>query len=185
MNTTNELVMIMVSIILALVGTYNLIPMFMKLFSVILAKTLKIIGLKTTSIASKNLGYNKMIISSVKIIVISLVLIINILTVSKGISNLFESFEHLYGDDYSKSIMAYNLSQEKEQYDKLLEKENIETIHYTYYYYEDNITYNNGKKFVKNSNPLFVTVEENFLGIKELNYKIKDLKDNEILIDEK
>lgn len=182
-NTDNNNILTIIALSLSLLGIYNLIPIIIKLFSYILTKIFKIIGLKTTRIASKNISYNQMIISSAKTIVIALTLIISILNVSKVISNMFDSFKYVYFDVYDKSIMVYNLSQDKEQYDKLLAKEYVEDIHYVYHYYDDNVTYQNGKSF--SHVPLFVTAEEVGRDIKELNYKIKDLKNNEILIDEK
>lgn len=183
-NIYNNIVLTTIAISLALIAIYNLVPIIIKLLSIFFTKIFKIIGLKTTRIACKNLSYNQMIISSAKTIVIAITLIICILNVSKVISNLFNSYKHTYSEVYDRSIMASNLSKDKEHYDKLLEKDYVEDISYLYNYYEDNVTYNNGKNF--SNNPLFVTEEESVIfDVKELNYKIKDLKNNEILIDEK
>ena len=73
------------------------------------------------------------------------------------------------------------VSKEEKDYEKLLEIEDVTHIEYLHAYW-DETTYNDGKEF--NVNPSIVGMKESRKYIDELNYKISDLKDNEVLIDE-
>lgn len=181
LNIKSQIIPTIIAMLLMIIGIANLIPVFIKLFSISLSKIFNLLGLRKMSIASKNIGYNKIIISSARMIVIATLLIIPILNVSKVISRTFESFKYMYEDVCD--IIVYNTSKEYENYDMLLENDEIVNIDYLYHYSDDNVTYNNGKKF--NYIPLFVGRDNTRMDIKELDYKIKNLKYNEILFDEK
>lgn len=181
LNIKSQMIHTIIAMLLMIIGIANLIPVFIKLFSISLSKIFNLLGLRKMSIASKNIGYNKIIISSARMIVIATLLIIPILNLSKVISHTYESFKYMYEDVCD--IIVYNTSKEYENYDMLLENDEIVNIDFLYHYSDDNVTYNNGKKF--NYIPLFVGRDNTRMDIKELDYKIKNLKYNEILFDEK
>lgn len=181
LNIKSQIIPTIIAMLLMIIGIANLIPVFIKLFSISLSKIFNLLGLRKMSIASKNIGYNKIIISSARMIVIATLLIIPILNLSKVISHTYESFKYMYEDVCD--IIVYNTSKEYENYDMLLENDEIVNIDFLYHYSDDNVTYNNGKKF--NYIPLFVGRDNTRMDIKELDYKIKNLKYNEILFDEK
>lgn len=170
----------LVSIIFLIVGIANLVPIIIRIIGLILAKIFKKIGWGTGVIACKNIGYNKMIISSSRLIVVAVSIILAILTVSVSYTELFTSFKYTV-DDYD--IVVENVTKTAEEYNKLLEVEDVKKVNYMYFYGDMDTTYNNGKKF--NIVPTIMGQEESRKYIKELDYKIEDLKENEVVIDEK
>lgn len=181
LNTKMQLLPTIISIILLIVGVANIVPLIMRIMSKVLAAISKKIGWATGVIASKNIGYNKMIISSSRLIVVAVSLILSIITVSSSITEMFNSFRYVVGDDYD--IVIQNIEKSSKEYEKLLEIDGVTKLEYMYSAWDDNTTYNNGKKF--NTNPIIVGQDETRKYIKELDYKIADLKYDDILIDEK
>lgn len=167
-----------ISIVLLIAGSAMLIPYLLQLISKGFAFVFRKIRWQTAFVASKNIGYNKMIVSSTRVVVVALSLMIAIVTVSGAITNLYQSFR-LMVDDYD--LVIQNGSKEEAEYEKLLELDGVTHIEYLHYYW-DEVTYNDGNKF--NVDPTFVGAKEARKYIKELNYKIKDLKADEVLIDE-
>lgn len=183
LNYTNKdikLVPTLLSIVFLIVGVANLVPIIIRIIALILAKISKKIGWATGVIACKNIGYNKMIISSSRLIVVAISIILAILTVSVSYTELFTSFKYTVDDC---DIVIENVTKTAEEYNKLLEIENVKKIHYMYCYWDTDTTYNDGEKF--NIVPTIVGQKESRKYIKELDYKIEDLKENEIVIDEK
>lgn len=180
LNKNMELIPTIIAIILLVVGVANLVPLIIRIISLLLTAIFKKIGWATGVIASKNIGYNKMIISSSRLIVVAVSLMVAILTVSNSFTEVFTSFRYTV-DDYD--IVIQNVTKSAEEYNKLLEIDEIENVKYMYYFYDADTTYNDGNKF--NTIPIIVGQKETRKYIKELDYKIEDLKHNEILIDEK
>lgn len=179
-NKDTKLVPTLLSIVFLIVGVANLVPIIIRTIALILAKISKKIGWATGVIACKNIGYNKMIISSSRLIVVAISIILAILTVSVSYTKLFTSFKYTV-DDYD--IVMENVTKNAEEYNKLLEMENVKEVDYMYCYGDTETTYNNGEKF--NIIPTIVGQKESRKYIKELDYKIEDLKENEVVIDEK
>jgi len=179
-NKDIKLVPTLLSIIFLIVGVANLVPIIIRIIALILAKISKKMGWATGVIACKNIGYNKMIISSSRLIVVAISIILAILTVSVSYTELFTSFKYTVDDC---DIVIENVTKTAEEYNKLLEIENVKKIHYMYCYWDTDTTYNDGEKF--NIVPTIVGQKESRKYIKELDYKIEDLKENEIVIDEK
>lgn len=179
-NKDTKLVPTLVAIIFLIVGVANLVPIIIRIIALILAKISKKIGWATGVIACKNIGYNKMIIFSSRLIVVAISIILAILTVSVSYTKLFTSFKYTV-DDYD--IVMENVTKNAEEYNKLLEMENVKKVDYMYCYGDAETTYNNGEKF--NIIPTIVGQKESRKYIKELDYKIEDLKENEVVIDEK
>lgn len=179
-NKDMKLVPTLLAIIFLIVGVANLVPIIIRIIAVILSKVSKKIGWASGVIACKNIGYNKMIISSSRLIVVAISIILAILTVSVSYTELFTSFKYTV-DNYD--IVIENVTKTAEEYNKLLEIEDVKKVDYMYYYLDTETTYNNGKKF--NIIPTIIGQKETRKYIKELDYKIEDLKENEIVIDEK
>ncbi len=167
-----------IAIVLLISGSAMLVPYLLQVISKGFAILFKKIGWDTAYVASKNIGYNKMIVTSSRVVVVALSLMLAIVTVSTSISNLFQSFRIMV-DDYD--MVVQNLGKEESDYEKLLELEGVTNIEYLHCYW-DEVTYNSGKKF--DVEPTFIGMKESRKYLKELNYKVSDLKDNEVLIDE-
>lgn len=169
------------AMILFIVGVANLIPLIMQLISKLLYKIFKKLGLETAMLASKNIGYNKMIIASSRLVVIAISLLSTIIMMSVAVKNIFTTFNVVLEDF---DLVVFNITGTSEKYDKLLEKDEFENIHYMYWYVPTEVTYDNGKQFKQT--PTFYGAKGNDnVEIKELNYKIKDLKYDEMLVDQK
>lgn len=179
LNTKTQLALTILSIVSLIVGVANIVPFIMRIMSKLLAIISKKIGWATGIIAGKNIGYNKMIISSSRLIVVSVSLIIAILTISNSFTELFNSFRYTV-EDYD--IVIQNVTKTVKEYEKLQKISNVENVGYLYCFW-DNTTYNDGQKFY--TNPTILGQAESSIYIKELDYKIEDLKYDEALIDEK
>ena len=178
-NRDMKLVPTLVAIIFLIVGVANLVPTIIRIIAVILSGISKKIGWATGVIVCKNIGYNKMIISSARLIVVAISIILAILTVSVSYSELLTSFKYTV-DDYD--IVIENLTKTAEEYNQLLEIEEVKKVDYLYFYIDTDTTYNDGKKF--HTLPTILGQKESRKYIKELDYKIEDLKENEVVIDE-
>ena len=169
------------AMIIFIVGVANVIPLIVQLISKVLYKIFKKLGFETAMLASKNIGYNKMIIASSRLVVIAISLLSSIIMMSVAVKNIFTSFR-IVTDGYD--LVAFNVTGTNEKYDKLLEKDEFENNHYLYWYLPKEVTYDNGKHF-KQTPTFYGAIESDKKEIRELNYKIKDLKYNEMLVDEK
>ena len=165
-------------IVMFISGVAMIVPYLLQKISKIFSVILKKLGWQTAFVASKNIGYNKMIVVSSRVVVVALSLMLAILTVSTSVTNLFQSFR-LMVDDYD--MVLQNISKEEEDYKNLLQIDEVTNIEYLHAYW-DETTYNDGKEF--NVTPTIVGMKESRKYIDELNYKISDLKENEVLIDE-
>lgn len=180
-NNKTQIVLTIISLILFIVGVANIVPMLMQVLSKTLNPIFRKIGFPTGMIASKNIGYNKMIISSSRLIVVALSLMITIITVSSSTTNLFNSFRYVT-QDYD--IVVQYISKTAEKYDKLVNIDGVKKVEYINMFYDEKTVYN-GKKFKDSNVPMMLGLSDSVVYIKEFDYKIKDLKYNEILVDEK
>ena len=121
-----------------------------------------------------------MIISSSRLIVVAISIILAILTVSVSYTKLFTSFKYTVDDC---DIVIENVTKTAEEYNRLVEIDGVKKVNYMYCFGDMETTYNDGKKF--NIFPTILGQQESKKYIKELDYKIENLKGNEIVIDEK
>ena len=168
----------LVSLILFWVGIAGLIPFIMMIFSKIICNFAKKINNGSLIIAAKNLENNKLLISSTKLVVISISIMLVILNVSWTFNESLTAYKVQF-EDYN--IDVRDTSKEYIEYNKLSKVANVEKVHFVFMYANDDMTFND-KKFVVN--PIVLGMKEERKDIKELNYKISDLKDDEILMDE-
>lgn len=180
LNTKINILLTMLSLVLLSVGIANIVPYLMQKVSKFLAFIFKKIGWSTGIIASKNIGYNKMIISSSRLIVVSLSLLSTIILVSNSFTKIFTSFREVTKD---YNIIIQNVNKNREKYDKLIDIDGIKDVNYLFYYYDEDITYNDGKKF--STLPIVYATLYDTKYVVSDKYKAKDLKDGEMLIDEK
>ena len=103
---------------------------------------------------------------------------IAILTVSNSFSKSYESFKYIWDAD----ILVMNVSKSANEYEKLAKMDGVKNLDYLYYYFDGATTYNDNKKF--NSEPCIVGLDHTIDGIIEFDYKVKNLKYDELLIDE-
>ena len=163
--------------VMLITGVAMVVPYLLQKLSRLFAIILRKLGWQTAFVASKNIGYNKMIITSSRVVVVALSLMLAIVTISTSVTNLFQSFRIVVGD---YDLILQGLSKEEADYDKLLELEGITHIDYMHVW-GDEITYNDGKEF--SMSPMITGMKKNHKYVKELNYKISDLKGNDALID--
>lgn len=180
LNTKVNILFTMTSLVTLTVGVANIVPFLMQKISKILATLFKKIGWSTGIVASKNIGYNKMIISSSRLIVVSLSLLSTIVLVSTSFTKLFTVFRETT-KDYDMTIM--NVRENATKYDKLVELDGINEVKYFYYYMDEDTTYNDGKKFA--TMPFLYTNNKDTDLIDTKDKKISELKNDEIIIDEK
>ena len=179
-NKDMKLIPTLLSLVFLIVGCANLVPIIIRIIALILAKISKKMGWATGVIACKNIGYNKMIISSSRLIVVAISIILAILTVSVSYTELFTSFKYTVDDC---DIVIENVTKTAEEYNRLVEIDGVKKVNYMYCFGDMETTYNDGKKF--NIFPTILGQQESKKYIKELDYKIENLKGNEIVIDEK
>ena len=169
------------AMIVFIIGVANIIPLIMQIISKILYRIFKKLGFETAMLASKNIGYNKMIIVSSRLVVIAISLLATIIMMSVAVKDLFTTFR-VATDGYD--IIVFSTTGTQEKYEKLLEKDEFENIHYLYWYLPKEVTYDNGKHF-KQTPTFYGAIDADKKAIKEYNYKIKDLKYDEMIVDEK
>ena len=92
-NTKSNIVLTLISLVSFIVGTANIVPIIMRGITLGIHNICKKLGFSTCNIASKNIGYNKMIISSSRLIVVAVSLMITIITVSSSFTNMINSFK--------------------------------------------------------------------------------------------
>ena len=164
-----------------IVGVANTLPLLFQLISKGLTYIFKKLGWSTGIISSKNIGYNKMIISSSRLVVIAISLLSSIILMSKATAACFTSFREV---TKNVDLMISNPHKSAEEYDYLNDIEGVKEVQFLNSYFPENVTYNNGKKF--NLPPgLYAEKERKNVYIEEIDYKIADLKKDEILFDEK
>lgn len=179
LNTKINILMTMTSLILLTVGIANIVPLLMQWISKVLAALFKRIGWSTGIIASKNIGYNKMIIASSRLIIVSLSLLSTIVLVSSSFTRTFTVFREVTKD---YNIMVMNTRETAKKYDELVKIDGINEVSYLYYYYDEKTTYNDNKKFSTFPIMYATNKKSNYI---ESKIQPKDLKEKEILIDEK
>lgn len=168
-------------LIIFIIGVANTLPLIFQLISKTLAYIFKKISWSTGIITSKNIGYNKMIISSSRLVVIAISLLSSIILMSKATAGCFTSFREV---TKNIDLMVSNPHKSAEEYDYLNDIDGVKEVQFLNSFFADEVTYNNGKKF--NLPPGFYAEKERKnVYIEEIDYKISDLKDDEILFDEK
>ncbi len=164
-----------------MIGVSNTLPVVFILLSKLGSKLCKKLKMPTGLMCSKNMGYNKMIIASSRLVVIAISLLSSIVLMSNSITKEFSSFREITkGID----VMVEGITKTNTEYEFLKNVKGVKEVNYLNSIFPDDVTYNNGKKF--SMPPGFYSEEKrNNNFIKEIDYKISDLKENEILIDEK
>ena len=179
LNKNSNLIAGLISLTFILVGISFILPIIIRVLSTIFSNIFRKIRMPAFMIASKNIRKSKMIISSSILLVVAVSSIIVILTASSTFSKVYEAFKYIYDFD----LMVENISKSAEEYEKTKEIEGVEKIDFSFWTYDSETSLNDGKKF--SISPIYVGLEKSQTGIQELNYKVEELKDNEILIDQK
>ncbi len=180
LNSKIDILLTMVSLVTLIIGIANIVPLLLQKISLLLALICKKIGWSSGIIASKNIGYNKMIISSSRLIVVSLSLLSTIVLVSNSFTKVFTSFREVTKD---YNIIVENISENKTKYDELEKLDEVKKVDYLYYYFDDKLTYNDNQKF--KSTPILYTTNIDTKYVETNKIKLKNLKKDEIIIDEK
>ena len=167
------------SLIMFWVGIAYFIPTMMLFLSKIICGIAKMINSGSLLMAGKNLGFNKLLISSTRLVVISTSIMLVIVNISMSFNSMIDSYKVQFSG-YDGTIR--DISKKYNEYASLNNVDNVKNIEYTFMYSNDDITYNDGKKL--DANPMFLGMDKSNPSIKQLDYKINDLKDDECLFDE-
>ena len=177
-GNSNDMLIDLMSLILFWVGIAGIIPFTMMILSKILCFIAKKMNNGLLIIASKNLGNNKLLITSTRLVVISIAIMLVIINVSVTFNKMLDSFSYQFA---GCDLFIRDTSKEYEEYNKLLNLKNIEQIDNVFMYSNEEVTFYD-KKF--DTAPMILGMKKSRADIQELNYKISDLKEDEILLDE-
>ena len=175
----NNILIDLSSLVLFWVGIACLIPIIMMILSKIICFIGKRFNNGSLIIAAKNLGNNKLLITSTRLVVISIAIMLVIINASTTFNKMLDSFSVQFS---GYDLFVRDTSREYEEYEKLTNIKDIEKADSVFMYSDENITYDNDKKF--DVTPIILGMSKSRADIEELNYKIADLKEDEILIDE-
>ena len=167
------------SLIMFWVGIAYFIPTMMLFLSKIICGIAKMINSGSLLMAGKNLGFNKLLISSTRLVVISTSIMLVIVNISMSFNSMIDSYKIQFSG-YDGTIR--DVSKKYNEYASINNVDNVKNIEYTFMYSNDDITYNDGKTL--DAGPMFLGMDKSNPSIKELDYKINDLKDDECLFDE-
>lgn len=167
------------SLIMFWVGIAYFIPTMMLFLSKIICGIAKMINSGSLLMAGKNLGFNKLLISSTRLVVISTSIMLVIVNISMSFNSMIDSYKVQFSG-YDGTIR--DISKKYNEYASINNVDNVKNIEYTFMYSNDDITYNDGKKL--DAGPMFLGMDKSNPSIKQLDYKINDLKDDECLFDE-
>ena len=167
------------SLIMFWVGIAYFIPTMMLFLSKIIWGIAKMINSGLLLMAGKNLGFNKLVISSTRLVVISTSIMLVIVNISMSFNSMIDSYKVQFSG-YDGTIR--DISKKYNEYDSINNVDNVKNIEYTFMYSNDDITYNDGKTL--DAGPMFLGMDKSNPSIKQLDYKINDLKDDECLFDE-
>lgn len=177
-SDTNSLLSAL-SLIMFWVGIAYFIPTMMLFLSKIICGIAKMINSGSLLMAGKNLGFNKLLISSTRLVVISTSIMLVIVNISMSFNSMIDSYKVQFSG-YDGTIR--DISKKYNEYASINNVDNVKNIEYTFMYSNDDITYNDGKTL--DAGPMFLGMDKSNPSIKELDYKINDLKDDECLFDE-
>ncbi|MBR1377035.1 MAG: ABC transporter permease [Bacilli bacterium] len=167
------------SLIMFWVGIAYFIPTMMLILSKIICSIAKKINSGSLLMAGKNLGFNKLLISSTRLVVISTSIMLVIINISISFNSMIDSYKVQFSG-YDGTIR--DVSKKYYEYDLLKNIDNVKSIEYNFMYsYDNDVTYNDGKTL--DAGPMFLGMNKSAPSIVELDYKIKDLKDDECLFD--
>ncbi len=167
------------SLIMFWVGIAYFIPTMMLFLSKIICGIAKMINSGSLLMAGKNLGFNKLLISSTRLVVISTSIMLVIVNISMSFNSMIDSYKVQFSG-YDGTIR--DISKKYNEYTSINNVDNVKNIEYTFMYSNDDITYNDGKTL--DAGPMFLGMDKSNPSIKQLDYKINDLKDDECLFDE-
>lgn len=177
-NFNDNVVLTLLAITLLMIGTAYIVPLAMRGISKLIVAFSKKISWSIGTVAGCNMGYSKMLISSARLVTVSVALMVAILAASTSFSKMFESFKYIWDMD----IIVQNLSKPASDYEKLKDVDGVESVEFLYYYIGEDISVTKGKEFA--SVPVVIGLEKECAGIVSYDYDIENLAYDEILIDE-
>ena len=177
-NVKDNILLTLLAITLLMVGAAYIVPLAMRGISKIIVAFSKKISWPVGTVAGSNIGYSKMLISSARLVTVSVALMISILAVSTSFSKMFESFKYIWDMD----VIVQNLSKPASDYEALKDVEGVESVEFLYYYIGEDISATEGKEFF--SIPVIMGLEKECAGVVTYDYDIENLAYDEMLIDE-
>lgn len=173
-NNTYDTVMAILALVSAMAGGILVLPFITKYLSLILAKINKLIFGEAPYLGTKNISTSKIINSNVKLVVISLSMVLMIFMTSSSLEGLFIKAE----DVFELDLQLYGMEKKEENYSKLKKVQGVKELQFLYNYM-DNLSVNG-----KEMNLVLCGFDEERLGVKDNEGKIKDLKNGEVMMDE-
>ncbi len=183
LQLTNSDSMFMTSLVamaILMIGCAFLVPVWLRFISKGSTILLRKMGWSSGVLASRNIGYNKTIISSSTLMVVAIASILTIFNVSVTFTKIFESFR--YNNDFD--VVVGNVSQEYDKYSFIKDMDGVTATKPMYYMFSNQVTYGENKSF--SIPPSFLIIEkDNMQGIllDDPSFDVDTLKDNEILVD--
>lgn len=174
-NSNSSLINLL-NLILFWIGLALILPKILGLLS----KLFQLINIKNGafSLAIKNIKNNKLIISSVRLVVVAISIILLILNISNSFDRILNGFKYQFND---YNIFIRDTTKVNTTYESLINLDGIEEVG-NVYMISNNSVFHNKKRF--KTETIILGMKNSRPDIEEYNYKIKDLKKNEILIDE-
>ncbi|ASW42360.1 ABC transporter permease [Clostridium isatidis] len=174
LNTNYNLLLGIISFLLAIAGSIGIIPTVSKIISQFLVKINNKLSISTAELAGKNTKNSKSANISIKLITIVLSIMMIIAIIGFSISSVFKDVKETFNGDIQLTNIAYN----KEYYEGLKEIKGVETLDFIYYKFFD-LKLNN-----KENNLAILGFNEAKNGIKDISGKLGSISESEILVDE-
>lgn len=173
-NNTYDTLMAILALVSAMAGGILVLPFITKYLSLLMAKINKLIFGEAPYLGTKNISTSKIINSNVKLVVISLSMVLMIFMTSSSLEGLFIKAE----DVFELDLQLYGMEKKEEDYSKLKKVQGVKELQFLYNYMDNLLV--NGKEM----NLVLCGFDEERLGVKDKEGKIKDLKNGEVMMDE-
>lgn len=174
LNNSYNIMLSSTALVVAMIGGLWILPFIAKYLSLLLSRINKLIFGAAPSLGSRNIADSKIINSNMKLVVISLTVVLMIFISTVSLESVFLNATDLFETD----IQINGMGKSELEYLKLKEVDGVTGLDFLYYFIDD-ININDKKLNVA----LFGFDDEQY-GITNVEGKISQLKNNEVMIDE-
>ncbi len=173
-NNTYDTILAVLALVSAMAGGILLLPFITQYLSLFMAKVNKLIFGPAPSLGTRNISTSKIINSNIKLVAISLSMVLMIFMTSSSLEGVFIKAK----DVFELDIQLYGMEKKEKDYLKLKKVKGVKDLQFLYNYM-DTLTVNE-----KEMNLVLCGFEDERLGVKNKEGKIKDLKKGEVMMDE-
>ena len=179
-NNDSEFSKSIMALVLIILGIALEVPLILSIFSAILKQIGKILKMPVFELASSNISNSKTVVNSSEIITITMSLMIIVYVFSTSFLVLFNGIEKVFTTD----CLVQNLSKEKSEYEYIKDIEGVKDISYLYAEWTNKKINGEEASFnmLPNNDP--DKIFEFFDGIEVDKEEYKNLKENEIILDD-